>query len=240
MPADNPSNLRGNLPTYLLLPEVVEELGLVQPGDPALTFELLDGSTREVTPDPLPIEEFRDWIFGIYGGGYPDGLPPDADGPLYLRKQTSPSGPRRSRPRPPSTSRITRCGPRAAASGSTNCADEIEAAAAADPDRPIVIDLRNNGGGDNTTFAPLRQAVQKVARANPGIVSLITGRGTFSAAGNFVTDLKVGSEKDGIRLVGEPPGGGLEHLRRRRRRDAPGEQDRRPDLELTITSGRQG
>ena len=43
----------------------------------------------------------------------------------------------------------------------------------------------------------------------PGTVSLITGRSTFSAAGNFVTDLKVGPQKDGIRLVGEPPGGGL-------------------------------
>ena len=83
------------------------------------------------------------------------------------------------------------------------------AAAAADPDRPIVIDLRNNGGGDNHTFAPLRQAVEKVAHANPGSISLITGRATFSAAGNFVTDLMVGKEKAGIRLVGEPPGGGL-------------------------------
>ena len=38
-----------------------------------------------MTPEPLPIEEFRDWIFGVYGGGYPEGLPPDDDGPLYLR-----------------------------------------------------------------------------------------------------------------------------------------------------------
>ncbi len=36
------------------------------------------------------------------------------------------------------------------------------------------------------------------------------GRGTFSAAGNFVTDLKVGPQKAGITLVGEPPGGGLD------------------------------
>ena len=34
VPRDNPSSLRGNLPIYLTLPEVVEELGLVQPGDP--------------------------------------------------------------------------------------------------------------------------------------------------------------------------------------------------------------
>lgn len=209
VPRDNPSNLRGNLPIYLTLPEVVEELGLVQPGDPGLTLQLLDGSTREVTPEPLPIETFRDWIFGVYGGHYPGGLPPNDDGPLYLRNRdlafwseaiAAPAG------FYVGYNEVTRT------SGSktiNELADAITAAAVADPDRPIVIDLRNNGGGDNHTFAPLRQAVEEVAHANPGGVSLITGRATFSAAGNFVTDLLVGKEKAGIRLVGEPPGGGL-------------------------------
>ena len=85
VPRDNSSTLRGNLPIYLALPEVLEELGLVQPGDSGLTLRLLDGSTRTVTPEPLPIEVFRDWIFGVYGGNYPEALPPDEDGPLYLR-----------------------------------------------------------------------------------------------------------------------------------------------------------
>jgi len=74
---------------------------------------------------------------------------------------------------------------------------------------PVVIDLRNNGGGDNNTFAPLRVVVEKIAAADPGRVRLITGRSTFSAAGNFVTDLLVGKQGAGIRLVGEAPGGGL-------------------------------
>ena len=210
VPADNPSNLRGNLPTYLLLPEVVEELGLVQPGDPGLTFELLDGSTREVTPEPLPIEAFRDWIFGVYGGGYPGGPAAGRRRSRSISATTiSPSGPRPSPLRPGSTSATTQVRPTSGSQRINELANAIEAAAAEDPDRPIVIDLRNNGGGDNHTFAPLRQAVEKVAHANPGSVSLITGRGTFSAAGNFVTDLMVGKEKAGIRLVGEPPGGGL-------------------------------
>ena len=85
VPRDNPSSLRSNLPVYLTLPEVLAELGLVQPGEPALTFDLLDGSIRALTPDPLPMEAFRDWIFGVYGGRFPDGLPPDPAGPLYLQ-----------------------------------------------------------------------------------------------------------------------------------------------------------
>jgi len=210
VPRDNESNLRGNLPIYLTLPEVAEELGLVQPGDPGLTFELLDGSTREVTPEPLPIETFRDWIFGVYGGNYPEALPPDEDGPLYLRHHdlafwseaiTDPAGfyVGYNAVRPTSGSQRI-----------NGLANAVKAAAAEDPDRPIVIDLRNNGGGDNTTYAPLRQAVEAVARDHPGLISLITGRATFSAAGNFVTDLLVGRERAGIRLVGESPGGGLD------------------------------
>ena len=51
-------------------------------------------------------------------------------------------------------------------------------------------------------------AIDRRAQASPGTVALLTGRDTFSAAGNFVTDLKVGPSADAIRLVGEAPGGG--------------------------------
>jgi hypothetical protein len=210
VPRDNPSTLRGNLPIYLTIPEVLEELGLVQPGDPGLTLELLDGSTREVTPDQLPMAAFRDWIFGEYGGRYPEALPPAGDGPLYQRHHDlafwseaikSPAGFYVGYNEVQRTSGSQTMG---------DLASAVTAAVAADPDRQIVIDLRNNGGGDNNTYGPLRQALEAIAHAHPGRVSLITGRATFSAAGNFVTDLMVGKEKAGIRLVGEPPGGGLD------------------------------
>jgi hypothetical protein len=181
------------------------------PGAPGLTLEMLDGSTREVTPDPLPMDAFRDWIFGVYGGRFPDGLPPDDDGPLYLRHRDQafwseavqdPSGFYIG------YNEVARTSDSGQSIGDVAAA--LTAAADARPKRPIVVDLRNNGGGDNTTYGALRQAIEAVARANPGSVSLITGRVTFSAAGNFVTDLLVGKEKAGIRLVGEPPGGGLD------------------------------
>ena len=210
VPRDNDSTLRGNLPIYLTLPEVVGELGLVQPGDPGLTFELLDGTTREVTPEPLPMEQFRDWIFGEYGGRYPEALPPDEDGPLYQRHHDQAFW---SEPVKKPSGFYVGYNDVQRTSGSQTIdalAARITSAAAADPGRPIVIDLRNNGGGDNNTYGPLRRAVEAVAHANPGGVRLITGRATFSAAGNFVTDLLVGPEKAGFRLVGEPPGGGLD------------------------------
>jgi hypothetical protein len=210
VPRDNPSTLRGNLPIYLTLPEVVEALGLVQPGDPGLTLQLLDGSTREVTPEPMPLAAFRDWIFGEYGGRYPEALPPRDDGPLYQRHHDlafwseaikAPAGFYVGYNEVQRTSGTQTIG---------DLASAVTTAAAADPARQIVIDLRNNGGGDNNTYGPLRQAVETIAHDTPGRVSLITGRATFSAAGNFVTDLMVGKEKAGIRLVGESPGGGLD------------------------------
>ena len=211
VPRDNSSSLRANLPTYLLLPNVLRELGVLASGDPGLTLELTNGSVRAVTPEPMPIEAWRDWIFARYAGDYPDGLPPDPGGPPYLRHRDQ------------AFWSETLAGPAAIYVGynvvsSTDhggrsigdLAASIQAAADAHPALPVVVDLRNNGGGDNTTYRPLRTALETLAHDRPGRVALLTGRSTFSAAGNFVTDLKVGPEEAGIRLVGEAPGGGLD------------------------------
>jgi hypothetical protein len=182
---------------YLLLPEVLDELGLREPGGPGLTFELLDGSERELTADPLPIESYRDWVFGVWGGDFPVGLPPDDNGPPHLRhrelsfwseEQADPAG------LYVAYNQVVRIG--SDGRPVTDLATEIADAASTPSDEPFAIDLRNNGGGDNNTFAALRRAVETMARARPGRVSIIAGRSTFSAAGN-------------LRLVGEPPGGGL-------------------------------
>jgi hypothetical protein len=210
VPRDNPSTLRGNLPIYLTLPGVLAELGVLAPGDPGLTLVMPDGSTREVTPDAMPMDEFRDWVFGAWGGRFPESLPPDATGPLYLRHRELAFW-SEALTKPAATyvgyNEVTR----QASDGSTiaGLTDALKATATAHPGRPVIVDLRNNGGGDNNTFGPLRDELQAIAAAHPGSVSLIAGRSTFSAAGNFVTDLKVGRQKDGIQLVGEAPGGGL-------------------------------
>ncbi len=53
------------------------------------------------------------------------------------------------------------------------------------------------------------RAAATMALERPGRVSIIAGRSTFSAAGNFITDLLVDPEGGAIHLVGEAPGGGL-------------------------------
>jgi hypothetical protein len=202
VPADNDSNRRANLPMYLLIPEVLETLGLQRPGAAGLTVRRADGSIEEVDVEPLPIDAFRDWVFGVYPR-YPTALPPDESGSREQRRrdesfwtETLPDG----------TLYIAYHEVRAKSGDLTigGLANEVDAA-----DGPVVVDLRANPGGDNTTYGPFRDAVREKAALGPGRVALLTSRDTFSAAGNFVTELKVGEGGDDILLVGEPPGGGL-------------------------------
>jgi hypothetical protein len=209
VPRDNDSTLRGNLPIYLTLPDVAVELGLRTPGEPALTVELPDGSIREIDVEPVPIETMRDWIFEVYGGDYPDALPPDEDGPLVRRDIANAfwSTPLDGGGLYVAYNAITRTN---AAGETIGSLEGTIRAASADADARLIVDLRNDGGGDNHTYGGMLGAVESFARDHPGRVALITGRGTFSAAGNFVTQLDIGEQRDAIHLVGEPPGGGLD------------------------------
>ncbi len=68
--------------------------------------------------------------------------------------------------------------------------------------RRLVIDVRHNGGGDNTTYWPLLDLIE--SRPLRGKVVVLMGRMTFSAAGNFVASV---DHRTKARLVGEPSGG---------------------------------
>jgi hypothetical protein len=68
----------------------------------------------------------------------------------------------------------------------------------------VIVDVRANGGGDNTTFGPLIRALQTPALNRPGVLFGLIGRYTFSAGGNFVTVLERDTKAT---LVGEPTGG---------------------------------
>jgi hypothetical protein len=68
----------------------------------------------------------------------------------------------------------------------------------------VIVDVRSNGGGDNTTFGPLIAALKDPAFDRPGVLFGLIGRSTFSAAGNFATVLDRDTKAI---LVGEPTGG---------------------------------
>ena len=54
----------------------------------------------------------------------------------------------------------------------------------------LVVDLRHNAGGDNTTYHAFLSVVQRAAEELPGGVYMLIGRVTFSAAGNFSTEVE--------------------------------------------------
>jgi len=68
--------------------------------------------------------------------------------------------------------------------------------------RHVVVDVRLNHGGNNTTYGALLGAMQDLAKRKT--VVLLVGRATFSAAGNFAADVDALPR---IRLVGEASGG---------------------------------
>ena len=81
---------------------------------------------------------------------------------------------------------------------------EIRERAQADDVERVVIDLRHNSGGDNTTLAPLELALRDPAIDRPGKLFAIIGRVTFSAAANFATDLEGATS---VTFAGEDMGG---------------------------------
>jgi hypothetical protein len=83
-------------------------------------------------------------------------------------------------------------------------ADVIEEASAEGEAERVVVDLRHNGGGDNTTYYPLLRALRDSDFNQPGRLFVIIGRYTFSAGKDFAMD--VARDTEAI-FVGEPTGG---------------------------------
>lgn len=73
----------------------------------------------------------------------------------------------------------------------------------------IIIDVRENSGGDNTLFRGMIKALQGSEFNTKGRLILLTGGGTFSAATNFVSAMERDTKAT---LIGEPTGSGPNHF----------------------------
>lgn len=181
IPRDNASTIRLLLPEYLVCAEVLRGLGVVQG---AATYSFADGSSVTLEAGhgalataftPLPRYE-RSLLYR--GLDQPFVLAPLERGrSLYLGFHMV---------TPPPQALL----------------DRILRAARKPTFRRLVLDVRHNGGGDNTTYGPLVDLIAK--QPLRGKVVVLIGRMTFSAAGNFVA---VVDRSTRARLVGEPTGG---------------------------------
>ena len=181
IPRDNASTVRLLLPEYLVCAEVLRGLGLVEG---AATYTFADGSevTLEAGHGPLatafaPLPRYERSL--LYRG---------LDQPFLLA--------------PLERGRSLYLGYHQVASPPQALVDRVLRAARNPGFRRLVIDVRHNGGGDNTTYWPLLDLIE--SRPLRGKVVVLMGRMTFSAAGNFVAAVDYRTK---ARLVGEPSGG---------------------------------
>jgi hypothetical protein len=195
VPRDGPATLASFRPLYLLRPVVLRGLGIV--GEGAVSVTVSDGSgERSVELEPVPSADFRAWA-----GWLPfHGLAPrvglrhtqhddphfavdllDAGRVVYVRyAQIQPI--------------------------LGGAVEELRRVAAGRRVRLVIVDLRQNTGGDNHTYPPVLHALGEETIDRPGRLVVLTDRVTFSAASNFATRLE--QETSAI-FAGEPMGGGL-------------------------------
>jgi hypothetical protein len=74
--------------------------------------------------------------------------------------------------------------------------------------RRVVVDLRNNGGGDINTYPYLLSTLKARSIDRRGRLVVLIGRTTYSAAVHFAVDLRQGTRAI---FVGEPTGGSPNH-----------------------------
>jgi hypothetical protein len=195
VPRDGPATVLAFLPIYLLRVDVLRGLGLVGEGPVRVTIASPRGE-ETVGLDPVPFADFTSWA----GDRGSIELPVRAR-TLYLSNEREVfwtrylSGSRTLYARyvqvhgpPPDV-----------------VAQFRERAAKQDVDR-VVVDLRQNGGGDNNTYGALLRALQSEPINRPGRLFVITDRLTFSAAANLCTELE---QTTSATFVGEAMGGGL-------------------------------
>ena len=181
IPRDNASTIRLLLPEYLVCAEVLRGLGVVRG---AATYSFADGSSVTL--------EAR---HGALGSAFAP-LPRQGAALLYRNL---------SQPfvlAPLERGRSLYLGFHMVTSPPQALVDRILRAARRPGFRRLVLDVRHNGGGDNTTYGSLIDLIDR--RPLRGKVVVLIGRMTFSAAGNFAA---VVDRSTRARLVGEPSGG---------------------------------
>ena len=193
VPRDGPATVPTFRPVLLLRTVVLEGLGIVEPDAPvALTVESADGTARTVELGPISREDHTDWAgpFGLFH------LPHDPD-VAYLADTESFTMHELDDGRTLYLRYRFVEGPDVDAAESLVRSGEMDR---------LILDLRQNPGGNNTTYGPLLRLVQAFATDHPGATTVLTDRVTFSAAANLATEVE--QSTDAV-FMGEPMGGGL-------------------------------
>ena len=202
VPRDNPSTLRASAPHYLLVAEVLDGIGVTDgAGRAEFTFEQPGGEVVTRTMTPVPAHEYVAAFHDKLYGHYPSILPAAAR-PLYLAA----SG-RTLWARTLAEGRAVYVGYNSVVAPAPAVVQRIQWLVDGAEVRRVIVDVRLNGGGDNTTYGPLTSLLGSATVDRRGRLYVLIGRATFSAAANFAAEL----DRDTRAIfVGEPTGGGVE------------------------------
>ncbi len=194
IPRDGPATVPAFRPIYFPRTSVLRGLGLIEEGAVPLTVR--DSNEEETTVDlePVPFGEYAALV-----GQSGVGLPPNET--LYL------SDPGRViwwQDLPESNTFYIRY--RMIGSINLDEINSIEQGATASDVERVVLDLRQNPGGDNNRYTALLFLLTDQRINQPGRLFVLTDRRTFSAASNLSTELE---QQTAASFAGEPMGGGL-------------------------------
>jgi hypothetical protein len=201
-PGDNDSNLLGLTPHFLLTAEVLDGLGVTDGDDSAtFTFDRPDGQRVDARLAAVPAARYTSRFADPMFGHYPSVLPSAAQ-PLYLSGAARPLWARTL-----ANGRAVYVGYNSVRWPTDAVLRKIERLVRTPRVRRVIVDVRLNGGGDNTTYGQLTTLFRSPAVNRRGRLYLLVGRATFSAAANFAAE--VDRDTRAI-IVGEPTGGGVE------------------------------
>jgi C-terminal processing protease CtpA/Prc len=166
-------------------------VGVVERGR-AATFRLRapKGATTDVELDPIAIGDHRT---GAAGAAWLPSRPL----PAYRCRRTE-----RHWVAPAPDGTAVHVGYNVTRGDTTAFARDVEAMVTSSKCRAVILDLRLNGGGDNRTYQPVLESLERLATATR--LAVLTSRTTFSAAMQLVVDLE---QRTPAVFVGEPTGG---------------------------------
>ncbi len=199
---DNETTVLLKKTLYYIVPEILHTLGIldrVEQGEYAL--EDADGNRSVLTLSPVSPEVYAASIgqsIGLF----------EQPSPLYLSDLTERFW-MQSRPETKALYIKYNHVQADTQSGVTLAAfsDQIANTVANQGIEKVIVDVRQNGGGNAFTFEPLINVLSSPAIDQPSRLYVLIGRLTFSAAANFVTVLE--QRATHVEFVGEPTGGSL-------------------------------
>lgn len=192
---DNESSLALRLPEFMITAEVLHGLGITRDAQSAqFTFER-GGEQLDATLRPVAGPAYATAIRDIWAPP----PPPEAPTPRWLRNQH-----RTQWLAMLERGRVVYAVYSHATESTFDFAEQLRRRARNRKVRRVIVDVRLDGGGNNTTYHPLVSALRSRAVNRPGRLVVLTGRVTYSAASNFVAEVQSLTR---VRIVGEAAGG---------------------------------